>query len=69
MQYTSGDVVKLWTYSPILNGVELTSLGAAGCEQVSDTKSCAKAEVCIWCHMCLHQLSFLSFSYLKLFLR
>uniref|UniRef100_A0A7C9A7E4 WD and tetratricopeptide repeats protein 1 n=1 Tax=Opuntia streptacantha TaxID=393608 RepID=A0A7C9A7E4_OPUST len=45
VQYTSGDVVKLWTYSPILNGVELSSLGATGSEQVSGTKSCTKAEL------------------------
>jgi len=63
VQYTSGDVVKLWTYSPILNGVELSSLGATGSEQVSGTKSCTKAEVCICCYVCFHQFSFLFKNY------
>lgn len=45
VKYTFGDVAKLWTYSPILNGEELSPLGGAASAQISAAKSYATAEV------------------------
>ncbi|GAB4844926.1 Protein ALTERED SEED GERMINATION 2 [Ancistrocladus abbreviatus] len=39
MQYTSGDVAKLWSFSPILNGVELQPLRADALDKASFRKS------------------------------
>ncbi|XP_021862674.2 protein ALTERED SEED GERMINATION 2 isoform X1 [Spinacia oleracea] len=43
-QYTCGDVVKHWSFSPALNGVELSPLVAVASERISSAKSYATVQ-------------------------
>lgn len=58
-QYTCGDVVKHWSFSPALNGVELSPLVAVASERISSAKSYATVQVFFLTYGLVFHLHFL----------